>query len=97
MRYMANSRIADGASRERLIQFFDENAFSPAAWDLVRRRTVDEYAMKEGEIPGVVVFLEADSVDDAATVLGDLPVVKLGLLTFDIEPLGKTMRLQPGG
>ena len=97
MRYMANSRMADGASLERLVRYFDENAFSPTAWDLVRRRTVDEYVMKEGEIPGVVVFLEAGSADEAAAVLDDLPVVKLGLLTFDLDPLGKTMRLQAGG
>jgi len=97
MRYMANSRIADGISREQLVQFFEENAFSPAAWDLVRRRTVIEYAMKEGDLPGVLLFLEADSAEQAAAVVNELPVVKLGLVTFDIDPLGKTMHLQPGG
>ena len=44
MRFMANSRIADGVPREQLVQFFEENTFSPAAWDLVRRRTVSRPA-----------------------------------------------------
>jgi hypothetical protein len=93
MRYLANSRIAVGVPRDQLIQFFAANAFSTAAWDLIRHRIVTEYAVKEGETPGVVLFLEADSADEAAAVLGDLPVVKQGLLTFEIDPLGKTMRL----
>jgi len=97
MRYMANSRIAVGASRERLVQFFDESSFSPAAMDLIRQRVAIEYAFKEGDVPGVVVFLEADSADEAAALLDALPVVEQGLVTFDIDPLGKTMHLHPGG
>ncbi|MCU7725179.1 hypothetical protein ODJ79_15735 [Actinoplanes sp. KI2] len=97
MRYMANSRIADGVSRAELVQFFAENTFSPASWDLVRRRTVIEYAMKEGDIPGVLLFLEADSAEQAAAIVNELHVVKRGLLAFDIDPLGKTMHLQLDG
>jgi hypothetical protein len=97
MRYMANSRIAAGASRERLAEFFDESSFSPAAMDLIRRRVAIEYAFKEGDVPGVVVFLEADSADEVAALLDGLPVVEQGLVTFDIDPLGKTMHLQPAG
>jgi hypothetical protein len=97
MRYLANSRIADGVPREQLVRFFEENTFSPASWELVRQRTVIEYAMKEGDIPGVLLFLEADSAEQAAAVVNELRVVKQGLLTFDIEPLGKTMHLQLDG
>src|SRR5690242_7526277 len=94
MRFMANSRIADGASRERLAQFFDESSFSPAAMELIRSRVAIEYAFKEGDVPGVVVFLEAGSADEATALLAGLPVVEQGLVTFDIDPIGKMLFLR---
>jgi hypothetical protein len=97
VRYVANSRMADGASLDQLVVFFEENGFSSAAWSLIRHRTVTEYALKVGEIPGVLLFLEADSSEQADSLVNELEVVKRGLLRFEIEPLGKTMRLQPGG
>ena len=96
MRYMANSRKADDASLGQLVGFFEDNGFSSAAWELIRHRIVTEYALKTGEVPGVVLFLEVDSVEQAAGLVNELEVVKQGLLSFDIEPLGKTMRLQAG-
>ncbi|MEV6305440.1 hypothetical protein AB0M02_38920 [Actinoplanes sp. NPDC051861] len=96
MRFLANSRAADGVTREQLVRFFDENHFSTTAWDLIRHRVVTEYALKEGDPPGVVFFLVADSLGEAAGIVNELPVVKLGLLTFEIDPIGKTMHLVPG-
>ena len=93
MRYMANSRIQDGVPPEQLAEFFSENAFSTTGWDLVRHRIVTEYAFKVGDQPGIVLFLEVESSDEAAKVLNALPVVQQGLITFDLDPLGKTMRL----
>jgi hypothetical protein len=89
--------MAQGASRDRLVLFLEEHGFSSAAWDLVRQRIVTEYAMKTGEVPGVLLFLEADSLEQAAGVVNKLEAVQQGLLSFEIEPLGKTMRLQAGG
>ena len=66
MRYMANSRIQDGVPPEQLTEFFDENGFSTTGWDLVRHRIVTEYAFKVGDRPGIVLFLEVDSSDQAA-------------------------------
>ena len=92
---MANSRPGAGVSPEQLTRFMNENGFSTTAWNLVRERTVTEYATKEGDVPGVVLFLEADSAEQAAAIVNELPVVKQGLVTFEIDPLGKVMRLQP--
>ena len=93
MRYMANSRIAEGVTPEQLTTFFDENGFSPEAWELVRHRVVIEYALKVGDAPGVVLFLEVDSPDEASTLVNALPAVQQGLITFELDPLGKNMRL----
>ena len=88
MRFMANSRLAEGVTPEQLTQFFEENGFSSTAWDLVRHRVVTEYALKVGDVPGVVLFMEVDSPDDASEIVSGLPAVQQGLLTFDLDPLG---------
>ena len=93
MRYMANSRIPDGVTPERLIEFFEENGIAPESWDFVRHRVVTEYALKVGEAPGVILFMEVDSPEEAADVVNAFPIVKQGLLTFDLDPLGPSLRL----
>ncbi len=92
MLVMANSRIGEGVEPEQLSRFFDENVVSTDAWNLVRHRVVTEYGFKVGEVPGIVVFMEVDSPDEAFELIKDLPVVQQGLLTFEIDPIGKTMR-----
>ncbi|WP_405068855.1 hypothetical protein OG558_03115 [Kribbella sp. NBC_01510] len=89
---MANSRIGEGVTPEQLTRFFDENTVSTQAWDLVRHRVVTEYAFKIGDVPGIVVFMEADSADEGSEIVNGLPVVQQGLLTFELDPIGKTMR-----
>ncbi|MBW6435620.1 hypothetical protein KZ829_17915 [Actinoplanes hulinensis] len=96
MRFMANSRPADGITAGQLAEFFDEHGFSAAAWNLVRHRVVTEYALKVGDVPGIVLFLETESADEATAVLAGLTAVRQGLLTFDLDPIGKTMSLGVG-
>ncbi len=38
--------------------------------------------------PGVAMFLECDSVEDASAAVADFPLAKAGLLTFECIPLG---------
>ena len=92
MLLMANSRIGEGVTPEQLTRFFDENTVSTQAWDLVRHRVVTEYAFKIGDVPGIVVFMEVDSADEASEIVNGLPVAQQGLLTFELDPIGKTMR-----
>jgi hypothetical protein len=93
VRYTANSRPAEGVSAEQLTQFFSENGASSAAWTLIRQRVVTEYAFKVGDVPGVVLFLDVESPNDASAVVNGLPAVQRGLITFDLDPIGKAMRL----
>lgn len=92
MLLMANSRIGEGVTPGQLTRFFDENTVSTQAWDLVRHRVVTEYAFKIGDVPGIVVFMEVDSADEGSEIVNGLPVVQQGLLTFELDPIGKTMR-----
>lgn len=54
-------------------------------------------AYKEGAIrdiyfrqdrPGVAIFMECASPDEAKAILADLPLAKAGLIEFDTIPLG---------
>jgi hypothetical protein len=69
LRFLANSRLTDGTSREQLVQYFADHAIESSTWDLVRHRVVTEYAFKVGARPGVVLFLDVDSEDAAAEVV----------------------------
>jgi hypothetical protein len=92
VRFLANSRVVDGVSREELLQYFGDNAISSSTWDLVRHRVVTEHAFKVGDAPGIVVFLDVASKDEAEQIVNTLPVVVNGLLTFDIDPLSPIAR-----
>ena len=91
MQFMANSRPADGVTPERLTEYFEDNGVSSKAWELVRHHIVTDYAFKIGEQPGVVLFLRADSEDEARSLVDSTPIVEQGLLKFDVEPLGPVM------
>jgi hypothetical protein len=87
VRFVANSRLADGVTRERVLEFFQEHAMESSTWDLVRHRIVTDHAFKVGARPGVVLFLEADSEEAAGEIVNGLPVVQKGLWVFDIDPV----------
>lgn len=93
MQFLANSRPADGVALERLTEYFENNGISSKAWELVRHRVVTDYAFKIGEQPGVVLFLRADSEDEARNLVESTPIVEQGLLTFEVEPLGPVIHL----
>ncbi|BEL03606.1 hypothetical protein Q0Z83_017970 [Actinoplanes sichuanensis] len=93
MRFMANSRPGPGVTPEQLRIFFKENAFSRPSWNLVQRRVVVQVAVKTGDVPGVVLFLDVDTHQEAADVVNDLDAVRKGLLTFDLDPIGEDLRL----
>ena len=93
MRFMANSRPADGVTPEQLTVYFENNGVSSEAWELVRNHVVTDYAFKIGEPRGVVLFLRADSEDEARNFVDSTPIVEQGLLRFDVEPLGSVMHL----
>ena len=87
VRFLANSQPAEGISREQLLGFFADHQIDASTWDLVRHRIVTENLFKVGARPGVVLFLEADSLEAAAAIVNALPIVEAGLLTFEIDPV----------
>ena len=57
------------------------------AWDAYKRGVLRDIYFRLDR-PGVAIFLECASVEEAKSVLAELPLVKEGLIDFDIIPLG---------
>ncbi|BBB47858.1 muconolactone Delta-isomerase family protein [Pelolinea submarina] len=57
-----------------------------AAWKLVQEGTFREMYFTAEEHTAVIM-LEADSVETAREILADLPLVRAGLIEFEVIPL----------
>jgi hypothetical protein len=92
VRFLANSRLAEGVGREQLIEYFDQHDVDSSTWDLFRHRVVADYMFKVGDEPGVVLFIDVETSGEAQAVVKSLPVVEQGLLRFEIEPVSAVAR-----
>ncbi len=92
MRFLANSQLVEGVTREQFVQYVDDHPLTSSTWDLVRHRVVTDWAFKVGEEPGAVFFMEVDDEADAHQIVNALPVVANGLLTFQVDPLSAIAR-----
>ena len=57
-----------------------------AIWELHKQGIVREIHFRADQHTAVIT-MECESVDEAKSILADLPLVKSGLITFDIIPL----------
>ena len=57
------------------------------AWELYQSGVIRELYFRK-DWPGAVLMLECANVEDAHKVLQTLPLVKAGLIAFDVIPLG---------
>jgi hypothetical protein len=56
-------------------------------WDAYKRGIVRDIYFRQDR-PGVAIFLECESASAAQRTLGDLPLMKAGLIDFEVIPLG---------
>jgi muconolactone delta-isomerase len=70
-----------------------DEAFAPhleaearRAWELHQQGLIRELYFRQ-DWPGAVLMLECRDVDEARDVLATLPLVKTGLIDFDVMPL----------
>jgi muconolactone delta-isomerase len=61
-------------------------AESAQAWKLYQAGVLRELYFR-ADRPSAVLILECASMEEANTVLGTLPLVEQGLITFDVIPL----------
>lgn len=63
------------------------NAEALYAWGLYKSGFIRDIYFRQDR-PGVAIFLECDSVDEAMNVMAEFPLAKAGLLSFECIPLG---------
>ena len=85
MKIFAISKEQPEVTREALQPYFVAEA--KAAWDLYVGGAVRELYSRTDR-PGVVIVLEAESVEDARQVLSTLPMMQAGLTDFEYLPVG---------
>lgn len=68
------------------------NAEALHAWGLYKSGFIRDIYFRQDR-PGVAIFLECDSVDEAMNVMAEFPLAKAGLLSFECIPLGSCMKV----
>ncbi|TND09200.1 MAG: hypothetical protein FD123_1603 [Bacteroidetes bacterium] len=85
MKIIAIDRIMPSASDERIREVVIQEAIH--TWVLYSNDVIRELYFRKDR-PGVVLVLECPSVGDARMLLSSFPLVKAGVIEFDIIPVG---------
>lgn len=56
-------------------------------WSLYKNGTVRDIYFRQDR-PGVAIMLESESVESARKILSEYPLAKVGLIDWDVIPLG---------
>ena len=89
MKILAIEHELPGANSEAFQRYAQEEARK--AWDLHQAGWIRELYFRADQSSAVLV-LECDSVEEAASILTELPFVREGLIMFELIPL----RAYPG-
>jgi muconolactone delta-isomerase len=84
MKILAIERELPGATAEAFRPHLKAEA--RRAWELVQAGVFREMYFRADEAIAVLI-LECQDADEAQAVLGTLPLVQAGLITFDVMPL----------
>ena len=82
---LALGRTLPGATGEKMKPLFKPEA--AVAWELYSKGIIREMYFRTDR-PDAVFILECDNTEEARNFLNDLPLVKAGLIDFDLFPLG---------
>lgn len=85
MRILCLDKPAPGATLEKYLPHLNAEVFH--AWSLYKSGVMRDIYYRQDR-PGVAIFLECESVEQAQRLLADFPLAKAGLLGFDCIPLG---------
>lgn len=80
MRILCLDIPAPGASLEKYAPHLNAEALH--AWGLYKSGFIRDIYFRQDR-PGVAIFLECDSVDEAMNVMAEFPLAKAGLLSFE--------------
>ncbi len=90
MKILAMSKLLPHVSMEDIGALAKPEAAQ--AWELYATDVIREMYFRT-DVPGAVLILECDDVDQAHKVLSSLPMVEHKLIDFDVIPLGHFLPL----
>lgn len=85
MKILAIDKFLPGTTMETVQPYLQDEM--KISWKHYKEGTVREWYFRQDQ-PGVVLILECDSVDEAQNLIDEYPLVKEGLIAFDLIPLG---------
>lgn len=85
MKILALEKESPDVTTEQIRPFLVEEA--ARVWELYLSGVLREFYFRQ-DWPGAVLMLECAHEADAAETLSTLPLVREGLITFDLIPLG---------
>jgi hypothetical protein len=85
VKVLALGHAQTGIRWEHIAPYVGEEARS--VWELYESDRVREFYLRADHRPGVVLVFESDDVREAERVVAALPMVKAGLLDFEVIPL----------
>jgi hypothetical protein len=85
VKVLAMGRARGGAGWEDIVPYVSEEARH--VWELYESDQVREFYLRADDLPGVVLILECDDLAEAEQIVAALPVLKAGLLDFEVIPL----------
>jgi hypothetical protein len=85
MKILAIEKDTEGVTDEDFQPHMKAEAMR--AWELCQSGVFREMYFSKSDNPVVVIMMECDSVEAAKKALGTLPLVKAGLISFELMPL----------
>ena len=85
MTFLAMEREIPGRTADEFAPHLEAEA--AAVWNLYRAGTVRQAYFRQ-DWHGAVLLLESPDTEEARRALDDLPLVRNGLIAFDLIPLG---------
>lgn len=84
MKILAIEKDLPGITQEKMNPFLREE--SARAWELYQDGILRELYFR-ADVPGAVLVMEAGSIEEVEKALATLPLVREGLVAFDLIPL----------
>lgn len=91
MKILAIDKILPGFTQEKLKFYLKEEVIR--AWELYKSGIVRELYFRTDR-DGAVIIMECADLEEAKKILNDLPIVKAGLVDFELIPLGPFLPLE---
>ncbi len=85
MRFVSICRPVDGAGMEQFQPYLEAEV--RYGWDNYKNGTFREIYFRQ-DMLGVVVMVEADSLDAARAAVENFPLARAGLVSFETIPVG---------